>query len=155
MLNYSSKCYRSKSGCVPFGKQGWKLMLKPLLDQNWKKKRFNLWSNTMGCFLFVFNWDEMISTENTWNILSCSTGWGLVCILIFWVLLIVLLISFLVLLLFRGFWYFIIKMFCWGSGLRCPLTERVNPVWSVSDVSAVCWASHIACGTDLLFVFFF
>lgn len=33
-LRCSSKCYSLKSDCVPFEKQGWKLVLKRLLDQN-------------------------------------------------------------------------------------------------------------------------
>lgn len=119
------------------------------------KKRLNLWSNSVGNFFFVCfksrcNYQYTEYMKHT--VMFCR--WGLVSILIFWVLLIVLLIYFLLLLL-CGIWCFIIEVLFSGSGWRRPLTERVNAVCSAAGASAVCWASHIACGTDLLFVFFF
>lgn len=144
------------------GKQGWQLVLKPLLDQNCEKKVKFMVKKCGGfvCF-FKSRWNYQYIEYMKCTVMFYRLRFGLHVNILG--SLIVLLISFLVLLLFVGCSALVLK--CCALAVarerhpltreRHPLTERVNPVWSAAGVSAVCWASHIACGTDLLFVFFF
>lgn len=105
------------------------------------KKGLNLWSNSIGDFLFVVNPDEITSTQNILNVWSCSTGWALVCILIFWVLLVVLLISYPVLLLFMGFCALSLKCCTWAVA-RDAHEWREQIQSEVLQVSVLCAELH-------------